>query len=104
MDERWLTVEDIRGYLNASNETIYKWIEQRKTPAHRVGRVGCLRSFRQDQKAAHRAAFVVSGGLESRGREAVRFDEVAPSGQPPALLLKRIECGDCLTLRRESAA
>lgn len=38
MDERWLTVEDIRGYLNVSNETIYKWIEQRNMPAHRVGR------------------------------------------------------------------
>lgn len=38
MDERWLTVEDICGYLNVSNETIYKWIEQRNMPAHRVGR------------------------------------------------------------------
>ncbi len=38
MDERWLTVDDICRYLNVSNETIYKWIEQRKMPAHRVGR------------------------------------------------------------------
>ncbi|MDF1719259.1 MAG: helix-turn-helix domain-containing protein [Minwuia sp.] len=38
MDERWLTVEDICLYLNVSNETVYKWIEQRDMPAHRVGR------------------------------------------------------------------
>jgi excisionase family DNA binding protein len=38
MDERWLTVEDICRYLSVSNETIYKWIEQRNMPAHRVGR------------------------------------------------------------------
>jgi len=37
-DERWLTVENICHYLSVSNETVYKWIEQRKMPAHRVGR------------------------------------------------------------------
>jgi excisionase family DNA binding protein len=37
-DERWLTVENICRYLNVSNETVYRWIEQRKMPAHRVGR------------------------------------------------------------------
>lgn len=38
MDERWLTVEDIRQYLNVSKETIYRWIEQKSMPGHRVGR------------------------------------------------------------------
>jgi excisionase family DNA binding protein len=38
-DERWLTVENICRYLNVSNETVYRWIEQRKMPAHRVGRL-----------------------------------------------------------------
>jgi excisionase family DNA binding protein len=38
MEERWLTVDDIRKYLNVSNETVYKWIEEREMPGHRVGR------------------------------------------------------------------
>ena len=38
MEERWLTVGDISKYLNISNETIYKWIEKREMPAHKVGR------------------------------------------------------------------
>jgi len=38
MDERWLTVDDICTYLSVSNDTVYKWIEQRRMPAHRVGR------------------------------------------------------------------
>lgn len=38
MDERWLKVHDICVYLNVSNETVYKWIEQRGMPGHRVGR------------------------------------------------------------------
>jgi excisionase family DNA binding protein len=37
MDERWLTVDDSYKYHNVSNETVYKWIEQRARPGHRVG-------------------------------------------------------------------
>ncbi len=46
MDERWLTVDDICKYLNVSNETVYKWIEQRAMPGHRVGRRW---TFKQDE-------------------------------------------------------
>jgi excisionase family DNA binding protein len=38
MNERWLTVDEICVYLSITNETIYKWIEQRNMPGHRVGR------------------------------------------------------------------
>lgn len=38
MDERWLSVDDICRYLDVSNETVYKWIEHRGMPGHRVGR------------------------------------------------------------------
>lgn len=38
MEDRWLKVSDICTYLNVSNETIYKWIDQRSMPGHRVGR------------------------------------------------------------------
>jgi len=46
MNERWLTVDDICKYLNISNETVYKWIEQRAMPGHRVGRRWM---FKQDE-------------------------------------------------------
>jgi excisionase family DNA binding protein len=38
IEERWLTVDDICGYLNVRSETIYRWMEQRSMPGHRVGR------------------------------------------------------------------
>ena len=38
MEERWLTVDDICKYLNVTNETVYRWIEQKNMPGHRVGR------------------------------------------------------------------
>lgn len=38
MDDRWLTVDDVSKYLSVTKDTIYKWIDNRNMPAHRVGR------------------------------------------------------------------
>lgn len=38
MEDRWLTVDDISKYLSVTKDTIYKWIESRNMPAHKVGR------------------------------------------------------------------
>lgn len=37
-EKKWLTVEEICNYLSITKDTIYKWIDQRGMPAHRVGR------------------------------------------------------------------
>ena len=37
--ERWLSVEEIGAHLGVSKETIYRWLEKKKMPAHRVGRL-----------------------------------------------------------------
>ena len=34
--ERWLSVEEIAVHLGVSKETIYRWIEKDKIPAHKV--------------------------------------------------------------------
>jgi excisionase family DNA binding protein len=39
MKERWLSVEQIAAHLGVNPGTIYKWIERKKMPAHRVGRL-----------------------------------------------------------------
>ena len=39
MKERWLSVEEIAVYLGVYPDTIYKWIERKKMPAHKVGRL-----------------------------------------------------------------
>lgn len=36
--DKWLTVEEICEYLSVGKDTVYKWIEQREMPAHKVGR------------------------------------------------------------------
>ena len=37
-EDKWLTVEEICHYLSITKDTIYKWIDKRDMPAHRVGR------------------------------------------------------------------
>jgi len=38
MEDRWLSVEEIGQYLGVSSDTVYRWIEKRAMPAHRLGR------------------------------------------------------------------
>lgn len=38
-DERWLSVEEIAAHLGVSKESIYRWLDAQKIPAHRVGRL-----------------------------------------------------------------
>jgi excisionase family DNA binding protein len=38
METRWLSVEEISTYLGVSRDTVYRWIEVRGLPAHKVGR------------------------------------------------------------------
>lgn len=38
IEERWLSVEEIAVHLGVSKESIYRWTERQKMPAHKVGR------------------------------------------------------------------
>ena len=38
MEARWLSVDEIATYLGVSRDTVYRWIESRGLPAHKVGR------------------------------------------------------------------
>lgn len=39
MTDRWLSVDEIAKYLGVVEETVYRWIEHRNLPAHRVGKL-----------------------------------------------------------------
>ena len=34
----WVSVEDVARHLGVSKDTIYRWIEAERLPAHKVGR------------------------------------------------------------------
>lgn len=46
MDDRWLSVDEIAAYLGIKRDTVYKWIDRKGMPAHKVGR---LWKFRRDE-------------------------------------------------------
>lgn len=39
MESRWLSVENIAQYLGVVEDTVYRWIEHKGLPAHRVGKL-----------------------------------------------------------------
>ncbi|MET0063032.1 MAG: helix-turn-helix domain-containing protein [Candidatus Thiodiazotropha endolucinida] len=46
VEDRWLSVDEIAGYLGIKRDTVYKWIDRKQMPAHKVGR---LWKFRKDE-------------------------------------------------------
>lgn len=38
-EDRWLSVDEIATHLGIKRETVYLWIETKKMPAHKVGRL-----------------------------------------------------------------
>lgn len=46
MEDRWLSVNEIAVYLGIKRDTVYKWINAKEMPAHKVGR---LWKFKKDE-------------------------------------------------------
>ena len=53
--ERWLSVEEIAAHLGISKETVYRWVEREKIPAHRVGRLWKFKASEVDK-------WIIAGG------------------------------------------
>jgi excisionase family DNA binding protein len=49
MNDRWLSVDDIAAYLGIKRDTVYKWIERKSMPAHKVGRLWKFRRHEVDE-------------------------------------------------------
>ena len=46
VQDRWLSVDELAGYLGIKRDTVYKWITRRSMPAHKLGR---LWKFRKEE-------------------------------------------------------
>ncbi|MDD2336084.1 MAG: helix-turn-helix domain-containing protein [Geobacteraceae bacterium] len=49
MEDRWLSINEICTYLGVSNDTVYKWIDRHKMPAHRMGRLWKFKRIEVDE-------------------------------------------------------
>jgi excisionase family DNA binding protein len=39
MEDRWLSVDEIAAYLGIKRDTVYRWINERNLPGHKIGRL-----------------------------------------------------------------
>ncbi len=39
MPEPWVSVDEVASHLGVAKDSVYRWIETRNLPAHRVGRL-----------------------------------------------------------------
>lgn len=37
--ERWVTIDAVASHLGVTKDSIYRWVESKRFPAHRVGRL-----------------------------------------------------------------
>jgi len=47
--ERWLSVQEIAAHLGVNRDTIYKWIERKQMPAHKLGSLWKFRVSEVDE-------------------------------------------------------
>jgi len=47
--DRWLSVQEIAHYLAISKETIYRWLDSKKIPAHKIGKQWKFKTNEVDQ-------------------------------------------------------
>lgn len=59
--ESWSSVEDVSTHLGVVRDTIYRWIESRSLPAHRIGRIWKFKLSEVD-------AWVRAGGADEANK------------------------------------
>ena len=60
MEDRWLSVDEIAAYLGIKRDTVYKWIDNKDMPAHKVGRLWKFKRVEVDE-------WVRQGGASQQG-------------------------------------
>ena len=48
VESRWLSAEEMARYLGVVEDTVYRWIEHRGLPAHRVGKLWKIKTEEVD--------------------------------------------------------
>jgi excisionase family DNA binding protein len=56
--EPWASVEEVTAHLGVGRDTIYRWIDAKRMPAHRIGRLWKFKLSEVD-------AWVRSGGADA---------------------------------------
>ena len=58
MNEPWTSVEEIARHLGVAKDSVYRWIDRRSLPAHKIGRLWKFKISEVDE-------WVRAGGADS---------------------------------------
>ena len=75
MDDRWLSLAEIAVYLGVSRDTVYRWLELRHMPAHKVGRQWKFKAAEVDAWVRSGKADFAPGTLATKTGRPVRADK-----------------------------
>ena len=62
-EERWVSIVEVAAHLQVTKESIYRWVDLKSFPAHRVGRLLRFRLSEVDDWVQN------SGGSDSKTRQ-----------------------------------
>lgn len=62
---RWCSVNEIAAHLGVAPDTVYRWIEKKKLPAHRIGRLWKCKLAEVDR-------WVLAGGSAVSGKSVAK--------------------------------
>lgn len=67
ISEPWVSVDDITAHLGVAKDSVYRWIEKKGLPAHRMGRLWKFKVSEVDE-------WVRQGGAAQDGEQGERWD------------------------------
>jgi excisionase family DNA binding protein len=68
METRWLSVEEIAAHLGIKPDTVYKWIDRRNLPAHKVGRLWKFQAAEVDEWVRSGGASQLASGTGEKDK------------------------------------
>lgn len=68
MTEPWASVEDVAKHLGVAKDSVYRWIESRHLPAHKIGRLWKFKLSEVDEWVRAGGADAEDGGDKGGAR------------------------------------
>jgi excisionase family DNA binding protein len=74
-EEGWVGIEEVAAHLRVARESIYRWVDSKGFPAHRVGRLLRFKLSEVDEWV------MTSGGDDSRSKPLGKTMETRPASR-----------------------
>lgn len=68
MNDRWLSVDEIGEYLGVKRDTVYKWINDKGMPAHKIGRLWKFKISQVDAWVEAGSAYFEQSCAKNKGK------------------------------------